>query len=87
MLLQAHPPHPRERGRKKGEGEGERGRKKGEGEEERGRKKGEGEEEGREEEGKRKGGGDTTTYIILGHPYLGIEPLLVFVPKWRVTHQ
>ena len=60
-------------------------RKKGEGEEERGRR-----ERGEEREGKgrgREGGGDTTTYIILGHPYLGIEPLLVFVPKWRVTHQ
>ena len=61
-----------------------RGRKKGEGKvEERGKER----REGRREEGKERRGGDTTTYLILSHPYLGIEPLLVLIPKWRVTHQ
>ena len=45
-----------------------------------------GEREGEKKE-RRGEGGDTTTYLILSHPYLGIEPLLVLIPKWRVTHQ
>ena len=62
------------------EGRRERGKEREEGRRERGKERG-GERKGRD------GEGDTTTYVILGHPYLGIEPLLVFVPKWRVTHQ
>ena len=93
MLLQAHPPHPGERGRKKGEGEEERGRKKGEGEGERGRKKGEGEEEGREEEGKggRQGHHNLhhTWPSLFGHrASFGLRPKMVGNPpiEYRELH-
>ena len=70
-----------------GEGKGEeRGKERRRGEE-RGKERREGRRGEREGEKKERRGGDTTTYIILSHPYLGIEPLLVLIPKWRITHQ